>query len=228
MTGKMEDRTYEIDLSSLADRAYRHIKDLVLSGELKGGEPISERALASRFGLSRTPLREALSRLEQYGLIESRPRSSARVVSLAPEEATDVAVVRVALEAVGARALVERGTLEDLDALSHIAEKCEDALKRGDVAESFEHDSEFHIEIARRCGNRHLFDQYKRLDAKVQLLRLVLHLPHQSLLGFVEQHWSLLEAIKLRDAETAVRVMERHVLGQLKSHPLVQERATHS
>ncbi len=212
----MANSAFDIDQSSLSDRAYQVIKDLVLSGELKAGESISERSLATKFGLSRTPLREALRRLEQYGLVVSRPRSATQVASLAPAEAEDVSHVRAALEVAGVRLLIDRASDEDIDDLEALAGKCQTALDRGDIAETFERDSEFHIEIARRSKNRHLLDQYVRMDAKVQLLRLVLHLPPQYLRIFVSQHAPLLAAIRTRDTDRAVALMERHVMDQLQ------------
>lgn len=212
---------YEIDQSSLADRVYRYVKGLILSGELKGGEIISERELANRFGLSRTPLREALHRLEEYGLIRTQPRSSAQIVSLFPDEAVDVAHVRVALETLGVRFLIERGHRDDIDAIEEIATKCEKALKRGRIAESFEYDSQFHLEISRRGRNRHLHEQYQRLDAKVQLLRLVLRLPRNQLERFVAQHRNLVDAIRQRDEAHAVELTTRHVLDQLLHNHVV-------
>ncbi|MDO8944225.1 MAG: GntR family transcriptional regulator, partial [Desulfobacterales bacterium] len=79
--------TYEIHRQSLSEQVYHYIKRLILSGEIRGGEKIPEEKVAQRFGVSRTPIREALSRLEEYGLIQIKPRSYAEVVALEPHEA---------------------------------------------------------------------------------------------------------------------------------------------
>ncbi|MFP4432479.1 MAG: GntR family transcriptional regulator [Spirochaetaceae bacterium] len=222
----MERLIYDIDRMSLSDRVYFYIKDLILSGELKGGERIPEEKVASRFGLSRTPIREALRRLEEYGLIRIKPRSYAEVITLRPEEASDVAELRAAMETLAVRLLAERATDEDLVELRALCSACDEAAAQGDIAEVFEHDSDFHLAIARRSGNRHLYELFEKLDAKIQLLRLVLHLPIERVKEFIGQHHLLLEALENRDANKAVAIMRRHVLGQLEHYRPAEESAS--
>ena len=214
----MERVTYDIDRMSLSDRVYFYIKELILSGELEGGERIPEERVASRFGLSRTPIREALRRLEEYGLVRIKPRSYAEVITLRPEEASDVAELRAAMETLAVRLLAERATDGDLAQLRSLSDACDEAAAEGNVAEVFEHDSDFHLAIAQRSGNRHLYELFEKLDAKIQLLRLVLHLPFERVKEFVAQHRLLIEALEARDAEKAVAIMNSHVLGQLEHY----------
>ncbi len=214
----MDRVVYDIDRMSLSDRVYFYIKDLILSGDLQGGERIPEEKVASRFGLSRTPIREALRRLEEYGLVRIKPRSYAEVVSLSPEEAPDVAQVRAAIERLAVGLLAERGTDEDFEELLRISDACQEALSKGDIAVTFEHDSSFHLEIAKRSGNRHLYELFEKLDAKVQLLRLVLHLPYQQLKRFVGQHRKLIQAAREGNADLARSTIEEHILAQLEHY----------
>ena len=211
----MGEATYDIDRLSLSDRVYYYIKDLILSGELEAGEKIAENQIATRFQVSRTPIREALKRLEEYGLVRIKPRAYAEVVSLRPEEAEDVASLRAALEVFAVGLLAERGSDEDFDALQQLVDACRSCVESGEVAATFENDSSFHLEIAKRTGNRHLYELSERLDAKVQLLRLVLHLPMDRLTMFVGQHDQIMEALRARDAEQARLLMRRHILDQL-------------
>lgn len=211
----MSDVMYEIDRNSLSARVYSYIKSLILSGELKAGERVPEVQVAQRFGVSRTPIREALKRLEEYGLIEVKPRSYAQVVTLSPEEAGDVAAVRSALEVLSAGLLAERGTPADFDAIEALAEECLAAFSRGDIAKTFEVDSAMHLEMARRSKNRHLYDHMEKLDAKIQLLRLVLHLPNKKLGNFIKQHKELVAAMRAHDVERAKQIMQGHILNQL-------------
>ncbi len=214
----MERVSYDIDRMSLSDRVYFYIKELILSGELEGGERIPEERVASRFGLSRTPIREALRRLEEYGLVRIKPRSYAEVITLRPEEASDVAELRAAMETLAVRLLAERATEGDLAELRSLSDACDEAAAEGNVAEVFEHDSDFHLAIAQRSGNRHLYDLFEKLDAKIQLLRLVLHLPFERVKESVAQHRLLIEALEARDAEKAVAIMKSHILGQLEHY----------
>lgn len=218
--GKAESSNgYDFDQLSLSDKVHHYIKDLILAGELKAGERVPEIRVAERFGVSRTPIREALKRLEEYGLIYTKPRSYAEVASLPVEEAGNVARVRASLETLSVKLLAECGTREDFDYLDSLAEQCSELIARGDVAETFEKDSELHLEFARRSRNMHLYELFEKFDAKVQLLRLVLHLSHEELRGFIGQHKGIIEAIRDRDPELAQQRMEDHILGQLEFSP---------
>lgn len=212
---KTHETAYPIQRQSLSEQVYAYIKRQILSGELQGGQKIPEETIAQQFGVSRTPIREALRRLHEYGLVYLKPRSYAVVVELDPQEAEHVARVRAQLEILAVRQLAENGTPGDFDALEQLAGECQDALNAGDVATTFEKDSQFHIEIARRTGNRHLLELFEKIDAKMQLLRLVLHLPMKELTRFISQHVSIIQVMQAHQAEEAVSLISCHILGQL-------------
>jgi len=206
---------YEIERLSLADQVHNYIKRLILSGELKGGEKIPEEKIARQFGVSRTPIREALRRLDEYGLIYLKPRSYAVVVELEPEEAEQIARVRAQLESLSVELLSDCGTEEDFEALEQLAKECDRLLLTGDLASTFEKDSQLHLEIAGRTGNRHLYELFEKIDAKMQLLRLILHLPIKELTKFIGQHKEIIYYMKIHDKETAVKLMTKHIMEQL-------------
>lgn len=206
---------YEIERLSLADQVHNYIKRLILSGELKGGEKIPEEKIARQFGVSRTPIREALRRLDEYGLIYLKPRSYAVVVELKPEEAEQIARVRAQLESLSVELLSDCGTEEDFEALEQLAKECDRLLLTGDLASTFEKDSQLHLEIAGRTGNRHLYELFEKIDAKMQLLRLILHLPIKELTKFIGQHKEIIHHMKIHDKETAVKLMTKHIMEQL-------------
>lgn len=208
--------TYEIHRQSLSEQVYHYIKRLILSGDILGGERIPEEKIARQFGVSRTPIREALSRLEEYGLIRMKPRSHAEVVALEPREAGDLAVIRSQLETLAVALLTDSGSDEDFRALDLLAGECNTLIAEGDVAAAFEKDSLLHLEIARRTGNRHLYEIYEKLDAKIQLLRLVLKLPIEKLVVYIKHHDEVIHLMKRRDKEAAVAMMKHHVMNQLK------------
>lgn len=207
--------TYEIQRQSLSEQVYCYIKRQILSGEILGGERIPEEKVARQFGVSRTPIRAALSHLEEYGLIRIKPRSHAVVVALDPREAGQLAVIRSQLETLAVALLTDCGTEEDFRALDLLAQECNALIAEGDIAATFEKDSFLHLEIARRTGNRHLYEIYEKLDAKIQLLRLVLRLPLEKLKQYVGHHDEIIHLMKRRDKESAVRLMKHHVMNQL-------------
>ena len=215
--------TYEIHRQSLSEQVYYYIKRLILSGEILGGERIPEEKVARQFGVSRTPIREALSRLEEYGLIQMKPRSYAVVVALEPREAVQLAVIRAQLETLAVGLLSDCGADEDFRALDLLAQECNALIAEGDIAGAFEKDSLFHLEIARRTGNRHLYDIYEKLDAKIQLLRLVLRLPKEKLILYIRHHDEIIRLMKSRDKESAVALMKHHVMNQLDDYEKVKK-----
>jgi GntR family transcriptional regulator, rspAB operon transcriptional repressor len=215
---------YEIHRQSLSEQVYFYIKRLILSGEILGGERIPEEKVARQFGVSRTPIREALSRLEEYGLIQMKPRSYAMVVALEPREAGQLAVIRSQLETLAVSLLTDCGTDEDFRELDLLAQECNDLIAEGDIAAAFEKDSLLHLEIARRTGNRHLYEIYEKLDAKIQLLRLVLRLPLEKLQVYIKHHDEIIHSMKRRDKETAVALMKHHVMNQIDDFEKVKKR----
>lgn len=219
-----ENVTYEIHRQSLSEQVYHYVKSLILSGEIRGGERIPEERVARQFGVSRTPIRGALHRLEEYGLIEIKPRSHAVVVALDPAEAGQLAVIRSQLETLAVGLLTDCGTEEDFRELALLAQECNALIAAGDIAATFEKDSLLHLEIMRRTGNRHLYEIYEKLDAKIQLLRLVLRLPLDKLKQYVKHHDAVILAMKKRDKELAVRLMQRHVMNQLDDFEQVKKR----
>ncbi|MFZ4437766.1 MAG: GntR family transcriptional regulator [Syntrophales bacterium] len=202
---------------------YHYIKSLILSGEIRGGERIPEEKVAQRFGVSRTPIREALSRLEEYGLIQIKPRSYAEVVALEPREAVQLAVIRSQLETLSAGLLADCGTEEDFSELALLAKECNNLIAEGDIAATFEKDSLLHLEIARRTGNRHLYEICEKLDAKIQMLRLVLSIPLEKLIGYVKHHDGIIDAMRRRDKEQAIALMKHHVMNQLNDQERVNQ-----
>jgi GntR family transcriptional regulator, rspAB operon transcriptional repressor len=212
---------YEIHRQSLSDQVYRYIKRMILSGAIRGGEKIPEEKVAQQFGVSRTPIREALNRLEEYGLIAIKPRSYAVVVALEPHEAGQLAIIRSQLETLAVSLLTECGTEEDFRELELLVRECNALIAEGDIATTFEKDSLLHLEIARRTGNRHLYEICEKLDAKVQLLRLVLKIPLEKLKIYVNHHGGIVEAMKRRDKESAIALMNHHIMNQLNDQEKV-------
>ena len=91
------------DMLSISDQVYTHIKKLILAGTLRGGERIPEKKVADLFKVSRTPVREAIRKLAEYGLVVIKPRSYAFVATLSPDEARDISWVRLYLERLSVR-----------------------------------------------------------------------------------------------------------------------------
>lgn len=197
--------------SSLADQVYHDIKRLILSGTLQGGDRIPEESLAKQFGISRTPVREAVRRLDEFGLVRLKPRSYAEVITLSEVEADHVMSVREELEGLAVRELAEKASGQDVQALTALAETCYRLLGDGNVADTFETDSRFHLKIAGLSGNGILAELMERLDAKVQLVRLMRCSTPETIYQNIHVHDKIIEAIAANDSATAEGIMREHI-----------------
>jgi len=201
-----------ITRKSLSDQVYDHIKRMILSGELKGGERVPEASLSQLFGVSRTPLREALKKLSDYGLIYLKPRSYAEVVIITDEEARQIAEVRLDLEIMAARLFSRNAKPAHYDKIRAISSLCLELNEKGEKADSFEQDSLFHMKIAEHCGNSCLFEIFEKLDARMQLLRLNQRLDTGTLADYVRQHNLLISAMEKGENNLIQSILTTHII----------------
>ncbi|MBI5724706.1 MAG: GntR family transcriptional regulator [Planctomycetes bacterium] len=199
-----------LERRSLAEQIYQKLKGMILSGKLKAGQHIAEESLTELFGVSRTPIREALRRLSEYGLVRIKPRSRVEVILLTESEAHDVMEVRSALEKLAVRLASRNAGADDLKNLRAIAGQCHKHLAAGDIGRTFETDSRFHLELARLGGNGVLLQSLDRLDAFVQLVRLVHCQSAQTISSALAMHDGLIEALAAGDVDRAMEIAERH------------------
>ena len=201
------------DSRSLAQAAYDHIKKLILSGVFKDGEKIPEERIALILNMSRTPIREALRQLGQYGLVEIKPRSYAKVAGVTPREAGQIGHIRIELEKMAARSLIRNFHKKDLTVLGRIARSAVAKVRAGNVADAFELDSAFHLEMVKRSDNVILYDILERLDAKTQLNRIRTSNARSldATERFFHDHTDMVELLAAGDEPGLLRVIERHL-----------------
>ena len=201
----------KIVTQSLSDQVYLMVKSEILKGNLKMGERISEDALAEQFGVSRTPIREAMRRLSEYGIINLAPRSHASITKIGIEDAMDIAELRIDLELFGIDHIREELFMKDLEEISRSAAECLYAISIGDKARAFEFDSTFHVGLMKATGNQALVDTYTRLDAKIQLLRIEQDLDEKTLVDYLAQHNELIQLLKAGRKDEAKELIREHI-----------------
>jgi DNA-binding GntR family transcriptional regulator len=199
----------EIVLSrqSLAEQVFIHVKRMILSGQLRGGQRIPEESIAKAFGVSRTPIREALRKLEKNGLVKVVPRSHAEVVLLSLQDREAIRAVRSCLEALSVRTLAPIATDADIESLTGLADACVSLLDKNDLANVFETDNQFHLEIARRGGNLHLHDI---LEIMVHLIRILECTDPAKIRHDVMMHFPIIDALRNHDPDLAETQMNQH------------------
>lgn len=204
----MEDSTKR---RSNTQRAVGELRDLIFSGDLGAGTDHLESELATRLGMSRTPVREAALMLEAQGLVEMRPRKGLRILSLSPSDMRDIYDVLTELESMSARSAAQMGyTDSDLAALAAAINDMDAALSREDRDAWAKADERFHTELVRLGKNSRvqaiaamMIDQVRRARAMTLQMR---PLPRKS----NEDHRGVLEAIRAGNAEHAHQIHHAH------------------
>lgn len=203
---------------SLSDLVYNQIKQQILNGDLKAGDKIAEEDFATQYGVSRTPIREALKKLSEYGLITIVPRSHAIVNSISKKEAQDIAEIRVALEQFAIDNFDENILKEKLETLEKYDTECIEALMTNNKAKLFESDSLFHSTLISATSNTILVDLFHRLDSKVQLLRLEQATSFSELGEYLKQHKVIINYIMNNDLIKAKELLKKHIFHDLTCH----------
>ncbi|MBM9505867.1 GntR family transcriptional regulator [Actinacidiphila acididurans] len=195
-----------------AERVYSHVKSGVLDRRYEGGTLLTEGDLADAVGVSRTPVREALLRLEAEGLLKLYPKKGALVLPVSAQEIADVVETRLLVErhavakVVGA---VPAGLIARLE--DSLAEQRELAAS-GDLAAFAAADRGFHAEIVRAAGNRilaHLYDQLR--DRQLRMGVATMHAEPSRVALTVAEHTEILDALRAGAAEEAESVVEQHI-----------------
>jgi DNA-binding GntR family transcriptional regulator len=194
----------------MATSLYDELREAILMGRFAPGQVLSENALATEFGKSRTPVREALHRLEIETLVERVPRG-VRVRTSSPEEILDIYEVRITLEGAAAKAAAERATELDLAWLRSAQQAMIDVEDTPEAKATA--NRRFHEAVWTASHNSTLVDLLHRLN--VHLVRYpTTTLTHGDRWEVVlREHEDLLGAIEARDGEAARRVAEHHMFG---------------
>lgn len=190
------------------------IENGIVTGTFAPGERLDEVQLASRFGVSRTPIREALMQLGAIGLVEIRPRRGAVVVDPGPNRIYEMFEVMAELEGMAGSLAARRYAEEDRAKLLAAHAECERSMKRGD-ADAYYYDNEiFHHAIYEASHSGFLCDQCKALHRRLRpYRRLQLRVRNRMNVSFGE-HAGIVEAILAGEAETARRLLRSHITVQ--------------
>lgn len=201
---------------SLRNRVYEQLQRAIITGELEPGRRVRDQELADQLGVSRTPVREALQRLEDEGLIETRRGSLTRIMPLDTQAARDAFPVVASLHALATRIAMPRLTAADTDALRQSNGELADALLAGDVMRAIAADDRFHLRYVDCSGNTEIAPTLERLMPKIRRLEVA---QFASIAGrrSVEQHEAIIAASEQRDATLAAQLVEQNwmSLGEL-------------
>jgi len=205
---------------TLREKILETIRDAILKGTLKPGERVSEPDLAERFGISRTPIREAFRQLESEGYLQVIPRKGAVVASLSERDVEEFYAIKIILEGFAARMAAEKLSEKDIERLEAINEKLKQLAQDGDIKTFFRVHNEFHEVFIKAAGNERLYELINQLVMKFKRLRLAsLSQPGRMEIS-VEEHRNMIMAFKSHDGDKADSLV-RHA-ATIGAHVLIQ------
>ena len=200
---------------SLEERVFDTLEEEILSGELKSGAALTELALSERLGVSRTPVRGALQRLADEGLVDMLPNKGAVVVGVTERDLIDIYNIRMRLEGLAARTAAERMSDEDKKRLADSVDLAEFYIRKNDFEHLKELDTEFHRIIYAATGNRMLSKMLTGMHKSIKSYRkksLSVEGRHERSL---KEHRDILQAIEMGDGEAADKLTYEHISAAL-------------
>lgn len=192
----------------LRDIVFENLREAILNGNLTPGQRLMEVQLAETLGVSRTPVREAIRKLELEGLVVMIPRKGAYVADMSIKDIVEVLEIRANLEGLAAYLATERMTNDDIKNL----EKISNQINRNSSLEEFlKKDVEFHEYIFKATNNKRLHQLINSLWEQVYRFRVSYISDEESIDNIINEHKSILKAIKNRDSELAEKYAKEHI-----------------
>ncbi|MEM1428509.1 MAG: GntR family transcriptional regulator [Pseudomonadota bacterium] len=193
------------------------LRELILEGELAGGEKIREKELTERFGVSRTPLREAMKMLASEGLIELIPNRGAIITIVSDEMLADAFPVLAALEGLAGSHAAERATDEELAHIAELTATLREALESEDRLRYFRINQSIHSAILAASRNETLIRSHAAVAGQVHRARYQANLARTRWERAVAEHDMISEALNARDVDRVRELLEAHMMGKLTS-----------
>ena len=188
---------------TLREKILETIRDAILKGTMKPGERVSEPDLAERFGISRTPIREAFRQLESEGYLQVVPRKGAVVASLSERDIEEFYAIKIILEGFAARMAADKLTEKEIERLESINERLHKIASEGDVKTFFRVHNEFHEVFIKAAGNEKLSEMINQLVMKFKRLRLASLSQPGRMEVSIEDHSDMIQAFKDHDGNRA-------------------------
>ena len=206
-----------IDTSfSFKNKAYAALKNVIVSMDVYRSRQdirLDERQLAQDFGVSRTPVREAMAQLEREGFVRSVPRRGIYVVRKTKSEVIEMVTAWAALESMAARLITERATDAEIGSLRKMFATFEEGALRAHLGEYSEANIEFHQSIIRLSGNSVLISLAENLFTHMRMIRRKTIVEKDRVENSIRDHMNIIEALEARDTTRAEELVRNHALG---------------
>lgn len=210
-------RDARIQRRSLHDEVAERLREMIIEGELPPGAKIAERILCARFGISRTPLREALKVLASEGLVELTPNQGATVARITLGDVEEVFAVMGALEALSGELACGRISEEQVAGIKALHYQMVVQHQRRELPEYFRLNQAIHEKILEAAGNPTLSATYHGLARRIRQARYLANMSPERWAQAVEEHESMLTALDRRDGEALARILKLHLRNKCET-----------
>ncbi len=207
LLGKLSQRDYK----PLGEVVFENLRDAILTGKLAPGERLMEIQLAETLGVSRTPVREAMKRLEQEDFIEVVPRKGAYVKMLDSKDILDVLELRYLIEGFAAKRAAENMTDRDIEAMQSLIDEFEEAVANDDTTALIETDYKFHDRIYSVNKNTKLKEMIRNLQEQFYRFRTIYFTEYNNYSEITAGHREILKAFIEKDGERAEKIVQEHI-----------------
>ena len=200
-----------IDRRTLSQRLVEDLRQMILDGDLKPGQRLQEAELSGLFGVSRTPLREALKALSSEGLVEIAPNKGARVSELSLEELAETFPVMGALEALAGELAARNARDDEITRLRDLHAEIVSHYEAGELKAYFVANQRFHEGLLAAAHNATLSQHYHQLAGRVRQARYQANLSARRWAQSVAEHETIMAALEARDGEVLAKTLRAHI-----------------
>ena len=209
--------TSNLSRSSLSEQVFEEIQDSILNGDFAPGDPLPEIKLSEELGVSRTPVREAIGKLELEGLVRAIPNRGTLVIGISGKDIDDIYTIRMYVEGLAAKWAAEHITDQQLEELRSVVELQEFYVEKRDFLQVWQLDSRFHCLLYDASGSPVLKQILSNLHHYIQRVReRSINRPGRAIPS-VQEHRSILEAIEQHDGELAEKLSCEHICNAHQS-----------
>lgn len=195
----------------LRDVIFEKLQKAIINKKLEQGEIITEKQISREFGVSRTPVREALYKLTATGLIRIIPNKGFLISKWSIKEIKDVFEIRIVLERMAVELFIKNISQENVERLKEIIRKTEKVVKENNFMEAAKMNNKFHGLIIEKSNNREMFNMMEPLKNKINIFRLISISTPSRLEKSLEEHKRIFNSIAKKDIVNAKRLIEIHI-----------------
>lgn len=205
----------QIDRLSIAEQVYEHLRAAILSGELEQGSRVVEAQIAKNLQISRAPVREAVNRLLQDGLLESKTHFGTSVIRMTMSKIRSLYELRAAIEGLAIREVTRKRKSLDLSPLDSCITVMKRHARKKELDKFVGAELEFHRILCELSGNPYVMKVSDMLNAQIRMALTIDNSYYENLVDAADEHEPVLDAIKKGDAGKARMLIEAHILSSL-------------